>query len=269
MIISCPSCDARYVVDPGKIGPDGRRVKCAKCGHTWAQTAPPLEDLADDRAFESEAAPDQPDTDIVDAPQDRIEWNAPEPENSLDEPDETEEDFRSSFDDVFSVGSADPDLDTGRSRASVPALRRERRKWPTRLAWMCLALVVGGTVAGFIAFQKSIVTAWPASKKLYVTVGLTTKPAAKEFWVRSFRHNYLTPEVLRIEGELENLSDNPHDAPNIQVLFIDDEGSVVKTWIFAPPERHMLPDEVVKFSTEIRNPPATAKRIDVGVEKEK
>ena len=269
MIIACPSCDARYVLDPAKIGPIGRRVKCAKCGHTWSQTAPPPKDLAGATAVESEASPEPSDTDIADALQDRMGRNPPEPEGSLDNRDVTEDDFRARSDDAFNADSAGPDFHTGRQQTSVPALQREPSKWPARLAWIFLVLIVGGTVAGLIAFEKKIVTAWPASKKLYDTVGLTTKPPVKEFGVRSVQYNYTKPDVIGIEGELVNLSDDPHDAPNIQVLFIDGGGAVVKTWKFPPPERRMLPDEVVKFSTEVRNPPATAKRIDVGVEKEK
>jgi predicted Zn finger-like uncharacterized protein len=47
MIISCSACTTRYLVDPALIGPDGREVRCAKCGHQWVQTPP-------------EDAPDQP-----------------------------------------------------------------------------------------------------------------------------------------------------------------------------------------------------------------
>jgi len=43
MILTCPACATRYLVDPSAIGPEGRRVRCARCSHTWAQpgTAPP------------------------------------------------------------------------------------------------------------------------------------------------------------------------------------------------------------------------------------
>lgn len=37
MIITCPACATRYLIAPSQIGPDGRRVRCAKCGHSWAQ----------------------------------------------------------------------------------------------------------------------------------------------------------------------------------------------------------------------------------------
>ena len=39
MIVTCPSCSTRYLVDPAAIGQGGRRVKCARCGHLWRESA--------------------------------------------------------------------------------------------------------------------------------------------------------------------------------------------------------------------------------------
>ena len=41
MILTCPQCDTRYHVDPGSLGPSGRRVRCSSCHHRWLAQPPP------------------------------------------------------------------------------------------------------------------------------------------------------------------------------------------------------------------------------------
>lgn len=46
MIITCPSCAARYDVDDDRFSPDGRSVRCAECDESWFVPAPqPIENL--------------------------------------------------------------------------------------------------------------------------------------------------------------------------------------------------------------------------------
>jgi len=35
MILSCPACQSQFKVDPALLGPEGRRVRCAKCAYVW------------------------------------------------------------------------------------------------------------------------------------------------------------------------------------------------------------------------------------------
>jgi predicted Zn finger-like uncharacterized protein len=37
MQVTCPSCGARYAVDPMAIGPSGRTVQCVRCSHRWRE----------------------------------------------------------------------------------------------------------------------------------------------------------------------------------------------------------------------------------------
>lgn len=41
MILACPACRVRYLVDEQELNrPAGRTVRCASCGHTWHQAPP-------------------------------------------------------------------------------------------------------------------------------------------------------------------------------------------------------------------------------------
>tara|TARA_X000000368_G_C22954470_1_gene678127 strand:- start:726 stop:1160 length:435 start_codon:yes stop_codon:yes gene_type:complete len=37
MLISCTSCQSKYLVNSADLKPNGRNVKCARCGNTWYQ----------------------------------------------------------------------------------------------------------------------------------------------------------------------------------------------------------------------------------------
>src|SRR3712207_356186 len=47
MLIVCPSCASEYMIDPGRLGAEGRTVRCAACKSTWFVT-PEAEDTAGD-----------------------------------------------------------------------------------------------------------------------------------------------------------------------------------------------------------------------------
>src|SRR5436305_621403 len=42
MILTCPACATRYQADEAKFPPDGRQVRCAKCGNVWHQAGPAI-----------------------------------------------------------------------------------------------------------------------------------------------------------------------------------------------------------------------------------
>lgn len=44
MIVQCPNCDTKYQLDEARLGQDGARVRCSRCGHVFTVSAPPSDD---------------------------------------------------------------------------------------------------------------------------------------------------------------------------------------------------------------------------------
>lgn len=56
MILECPSCQNRYLVDPRALGAKGRMVRCAKCKYEWYADPPKQQPDADVLGAEQAAA---------------------------------------------------------------------------------------------------------------------------------------------------------------------------------------------------------------------
>ena len=56
MIVICPVCSTRYLVDQQALSPAGRLVRCANCSHTWHQVPPPPPPADGPRRIELTAA---------------------------------------------------------------------------------------------------------------------------------------------------------------------------------------------------------------------
>ncbi len=61
MIVTCPACTIRYLVDPRALGRAGRTVRCANCANTWHQVPP------EDMPQSVELSPDEPEPSLSSA----------------------------------------------------------------------------------------------------------------------------------------------------------------------------------------------------------
>src|SRR5271166_2838695 len=139
MILSCPVCRTRYLVDEEALrGQSGRTVRCASCGHVWHQAAPP-EALANGDTAEAEGRIEP----ALEVP--------PRPAPTLEIP--------------------------PRPRAvPAPARRGGRSPW-TVLRWLGLGiLLVLAILAGVVVARGAVVALWPAAARLYALVGVSAEP---------------------------------------------------------------------------------------------
>ena len=182
-----------------------------------------------------------------------------------DQPDPDNQVSRTDFKDPSGSGVSSSPRELRTGVQNLPAVLRKPSPWPTRLAWLVLIIVVGGTLGGGILFRESITTNWPVTKKIFETIGFTSAAEKKLLSLRSVQYSYPSPGVLKVTGELVNLTKTSQEVPNLRVMFLNDSGETVKVWKFPLQVRRMLPDEVVKFSNQIRNYPAESKRLEVGL----
>jgi predicted Zn finger-like uncharacterized protein len=271
MILTCPECSTRFRVPTESLG-DGRTVRCSRCSHRWFQA--PEEDAPAPAAAES-AMEDVLPADIPDDVPGAVDDVEPE-----DAPAAAAEDRGDDAPADVAPGGG-PDRRTGAEERLVadgppprPARPGPRRPAPardggSRLAtalWVMLVLVVAGTVGSAIGFRGAIMAQWPAAESLYEIVGLGAEPPGAGLGLRNVRWKATAQgdaAVLRVEGEVTNLTDTVRNVPPIEGVIYDKADRELQRWTFTAPEPRLLPGENVPFVTELKNPAAGAVRLQI------
>ena len=230
MIVVCPQCSTRYLVDPRALGAGGRRVRCAQCAHTWHHQ-PPAEALAE---AETVALPPR----LEAAPR------AERVEPQFDRPALAEE----------------PE-----HRIQLPALTQPRRRpWMT-VAWLVLLVRVGVAAGGAVWERDAVIRAWPPSARLYALFGLAVAQPGDVLKVTAQARRDEENGVPRlvIEGEVANISPDAQSVPKLKVELTDAANRVVQSWSFDVSTERLLPGASVPFTTSVARPSDAATGMSV------
>ena len=218
MILSCPVCRTRYLVDETALRRrSGRTVRCAACGHTWRQAAPP-EPPADseDSAAEGRIEP------ALEVP--------PRPAPALEVP--------------------------PRPRPGVPALPQRgggRSRWRA-VRWLLVAvLLVLALLAGVVVARGAVVALWPPAARLYTLVGLAAEPPGSGLKIEKLVPSR-TPDGLIIEGDITNTGRTAADVPRLRVILRDAAEKDVQSKIIDPPKPRLPPGVTSHFKTPFDHP---------------
>jgi predicted Zn finger-like uncharacterized protein len=225
MIIGCPVCRTRYLVDePALGGRVGRTVRCAHCGHTWHQSAPP-ELRADEDAASLDGSRIEPALDVPPRP-------GATPGPTLDFPPRPEP-----------VSDHSP--------------RSRRSRWAP-LRWLVLAVLFAlAILAGIVVARGAVVAIWPSAARLYALAGLPVEPPGIGLKIEKLAPAR-TPDGLVIEGEITNPGKTTRDVPRLRVALRDAAEKEVQFKIVDPPRPRLAPGAVARFKTPFEHPDEAA-----------
>jgi predicted Zn finger-like uncharacterized protein len=228
MILVCPSCDTRYFADDTSIGKEGRRVRCATCGHAWYAK------------LQEEGAPPEPeDTGLTREQVERLRQTAA----------------------ANSAARAGPHAEF---RAREHAKRKRNKGRAVGFAWLAGGGVFVIAIIAAVLFRNEVAEAFPRVASIYKLVGLDVNRFGLVFenvdGKRSFDG---TTPVLTVTGSVVNKTDEKRDAPQLRVALRDESGNEVQSWTDALSVPALNPGDRVEFSSRKEAPPVETYRLTV------
>jgi predicted Zn finger-like uncharacterized protein len=232
MILTCPSCSARYVVPDSSIGPTGRRVRCAGCRHSWYQEPP------SSMASSPEPEPEPP-------PFASPPHRAPEPR--------AQEARAQSAPPLTRSEPVAPPLPEAEHRYDPYAEGSFLRPRRNPAKYWTIAVIVAAALMGAAA-----VAIWVFGlPQLGQRIGIPVQAGdALAISATIERHQLESGnEMLEVSGEITNRTDAVQRVPQIRAELRDSQGQIVHSWTIAPPVRELQPrDRVSINSAEIDVP---------------
>jgi predicted Zn finger-like uncharacterized protein len=229
MILVCPSCDTRYFAEDSSIGKEGRRVRCATCGHAWHAK---LQE-------EGETSVTQDDTGLTREQVERLRQTAQ----------------------ANSKARAGPHAEY---RAREHAKRKKAQGRAVGIAWGATGFLFLSLVGGAVLFRNEVAQAFPRAASIYRLVGLDVNRFGLTLEnVNAKRSFDGTTPVLTVTGSAVNNSDEARPTPELRVTLKDEGGKEVQTWTDKLAVAELKPGERTEFTSRFEAPPVETYRLTV------
>ena len=242
MLITCPTCASEYRIEAGKVGMDGRSVRCAACRETWFVT--PADVLAA-HAADLDQAEDSAD------PASDAAWAEA---TAAVRPDEHGSD------------AVSPGPNRPRRPASARATPRLGRRAGALSPALALGLAALAAMPLACLARASVVQALPQTASLYARLGLPVNVRGLEIRdVAAFRNPAEDgrPAELIVEGDLVGVGRSDMSVPALSVEIRDAGGATVRSFTAASPRAVLGPGETARFRASLVDPPSTSRAVEL------
>ncbi len=248
MQIYCPKCHTCYNIEVGLIPPEGKNLRCSKCGEVWLCTHKDM------------TAVDSPQENEDSTPQNVIantenELIATPAENSTSN--ETTEEKNVTNEEMNVIFSRLKDesekLDT--EIESLPPTKKLFPKIKKLLGWhsrltisieiLTILVIIGLSIFGN---RYALVRKFPQMEPLFSQFGVPSRIIGEGLEFQNVVRSYdskETPRLLTIKGFIHNTTDNDLPLPTVLVDILDpDAGEMLKS-------KHTLEEKEIKAQTKI------------------
>ncbi|MBI1211379.1 MAG: DUF3426 domain-containing protein [Alphaproteobacteria bacterium] len=240
MIITCPRCATRYLLEAGVVQPPGRQVRCARCTHTWFQDAAP--DLPKPVLMEEPEVPAGPVTD-----KSRM---LPAPPGSISQP--------------IPRVQAPPTIEPPPS-VRDDAQRATSRRWAAVL--LLAALVIGGSWV-FAFMRTYVATVFPPAARLYAALGVPVNTRGFDIKAQTVQEMANGVPVIAIKGEIINITDRELPVPKLNLRVLDSNKRELYRWTVVPDQPRLAGHQRQSFAARLESPPADTADIEIRLAKD-
>lgn len=229
MILTCPECATRYFVGDEQVGPEGRTVRCASCGHRWTATGDVDLELFVDPEQGAFSRPPEPPP-VVETPVSEL------PGEELPK--------------VF--------------RAKAQTERRVREATATGVIWGGMAAFVSVTLLAALVFKTDVARIWPRSASAFATAGQPVNRVGLTIENVVFEPTLVQGHAaLAVRGQLRNVTGKPVVSPPLQISLLNRQGRRVMAKISLINNPKIPAGETRGFSIALLDPPTTSVELDV------
>jgi predicted Zn finger-like uncharacterized protein len=257
MIITCPRCATRYLLETGVVRPPGRQVRCARCQHAWFQDAAPEmapQPIPIPVPVEDPLGPAMPSGPVTD--RSRM-LPAPSSSGTLAEPLPR-----------FDIPPPPPPrpMPTGMPpppQAAATATRRQHARSRSMLLMMAGGATFVGALLLFFTLPNEIARIWPGAASIYGALGMDVNVVG--FKIIATQKNELNNSVpvIAISGQIINETDRELDVPKVRLAVRDQAGKEIYHWTVLADQSRLGPRQQGTFSARLESPPSDAVDLEV------
>ncbi len=228
MILTCTSCSTRYYADDDAIGPAGRTVRCAACGHSWfAESRLELRDKAEDAPVAPRQEP------LTRERVERLRRAAEQP------------------------GPA-PSAAAKFRAQQAERMRRERARAAV-VAWGATGAALAASAAGMVVFRQDVAEMWPRSASAFAALGLDVNVYGLEFYDLAVERAFDGPTpILLVSGEVRNIGRDEKLVPPVRVSLRDTNSREIFELVHSISDVPLIAGGATPFQIRVENPPADA-----------